>query len=354
MTLKSKITPHRGGPRVVGYVQHQTDALMDGCDLYRIILPLVTLKQQGYPVEWSNNINRIADNGDKWDILVLTRLYTLVPEIRAKLFPMMKAAGKKIVLDIDDDLWELPPWNRYQVTDIDGLSDMVSQVDMVTVSTQPLFDRIKMLNPNVRLLPNAIAPSMWGFNRKEARFVDGLTVGVHGGDSHSRDWAVLVELFTDLALSFPELKFVVSGYNPPELDVLDVPGFADRYTKLPWASIREFPVLVGQVDIGLCPLSDDAFNRSKSALKWMEYGALGIPAVCSPVVYPTVVRHGYNGYIARTPDEWYEYVSDLVKSASLRNRIGQQARREVYQQCNMNARALLWYIAYRKLWGAQK
>jgi glycosyltransferase involved in cell wall biosynthesis len=55
-------------------------------------------------------------------------------------------------------------------------------------------------------------------------------------------------------------------------------------------------------DIGLSPLRDTQFARSKSPLKALEYGALGIPVVAANVEpYASFVRHGETGSCAAPP-----------------------------------------------------
>jgi len=50
-----------------------------------------------------------------------------------------------------------------------------------------------------------------------------------------------------------------------------------------------------QADLAIAPLCDNRFNRSKSAIKFFEYTAMGIPGVYADLApYSSFVRDGYN------------------------------------------------------------
>jgi glycosyltransferase involved in cell wall biosynthesis len=85
-------------------------------------------------------------------------------------------------------------------------------------------------------------------------------------------------------------------------------------------------------DVGLMPLSDDDWSRGKCGLKALQYMALGIPPVVSPVgVNTSIVRDGINGFHARTEEEWVDRIALLLSDESLRRRMGTEARRTVEQ-----------------------
>ena len=99
----------------------------------------------------------------------------------------------------------------------------------------------------------------------------------------------------------------------------------------PWQADSEVEDLRG-VDVGLMPLSDDEWSRGKCGLKALQYMALGIPPVVSPVgVNTSIVRDGINGFHARTEKEWVDRIAQLLSDESLRRRMGTEARRTVEQ-----------------------
>ena len=93
------------------------------------------------------------------------------------------------------------------------------------------------------------------------------------------------------------------------------PGFVNWITQQPaW-------------DIGLAPLADTAFNRCKSAIKTLDYAALGMAVVASDVdVYRGSLADGHGGLLAANdPGAWFVTLSRLVRDDTLRRGLAQGA-----------------------------
>jgi glycosyltransferase involved in cell wall biosynthesis len=83
-------------------------------------------------------------------------------------------------------------------------------------------------------------------------------------------------------------------------------------------------------DIGLMPLPDRPYARGKCAYKLLQYMALGIPGVASPVgVNPQVVTDGVDGFLPADDAQWEQRLVQLIEQPSLRAEVGAQARRRV-------------------------
>ena len=95
---------------------------------------------------------------------------------------------------------------------------------------------------------------------------------------------------------------------------------------VPWSAETEVAE-TAEFDVGLMPLPDDLLTRGKCGCKALQYMALGIPAVCSPVgVNCDIIQHGANGFLPKSPDEWRTVLQCLVDNPSLRNVIGRTGR----------------------------
>jgi glycosyltransferase involved in cell wall biosynthesis len=118
---------------------------------------------------------------------------------------------------------------------------------------------------------------------------------------------------------------------------LKVPGV--RVTTLPWQAATEVEDL-RVIDVGLMPLPDDDWSRGKCAMKALQYMALAIPAVVSPVgANASVVDHGVNGLHASTEDEWVEHLGALLRDPARRASLGTRARQTVEERysCRVHA-----------------
>jgi glycosyltransferase involved in cell wall biosynthesis len=82
--------------------------------------------------------------------------------------------------------------------------------------------------------------------------------------------------------------------------------------------------------VGIMPLPDTDWTRYKCGLKILQYMALGIPAVASPVgVNAEMIRTGENGFLAEADERWLDVLERLVTSRTLRQDIGRAGRRTI-------------------------
>jgi glycosyltransferase involved in cell wall biosynthesis len=333
-------------PSVFGIV-----ASGNGCDYYRLIQPFMHLKENGHRIDWAPPDIARKVPLSKYDIFVFPRVGLPIVAERERAFELAKENNVKIVYELDDDLTTIPDWSpaHPEPEEVENGLAMIRKADMVTVSTGTLAKVMRQYNPNVVILENCIDPDMWSFPKDKNRHIDGLTIGIQGSATHLKDWEVLEPVFRVLAEKYPEIKFVTAGYTPPYLNFL-----GDRLIELGWVPVSRYPQNVNQIDIGVCPLIDIPFNRSKSAIKWMEYSMVQAPSVCSPTVYGSVVQHGVTGFLAKTEEDWVKYLSRLIEKPKLRREIASNARGYVLRHLNIHDRYPRWMAAYRTVWQKTK
>ena len=117
-------------------------------------------------------------------------------------------------------------------------------------------------------------------------------------------------------------SLTVVGAEGPELEAIGA-------TLLPWNETEEIAHLHG-FDVGIMPLADDLWSLGKCAYKLIQYMAVGLPVVASPVgMNRKVVNHGINGFLATTPDEWRAALWTLASEPDLRRRMGDSGRQIV-------------------------
>ncbi|HEY9711916.1 MAG TPA: glycosyltransferase, partial [Chroococcales cyanobacterium] len=102
--------------------------------------------------------------------------------------------------------------------------------------------------------------------------------------------------------------------------------------------LEEFSAL--GFDIGLAPLEDTLFHRSKTNTKYRDYGACKVAGVYSDVdVYSSCVTDGKTGVlVGNTAEEWYRGVASLIDDPALRDNIIASAYADVekhYSQQNV-------------------
>lgn len=96
-----------------------------------------------------------------------------------------------------------------------------------------------------------------------------------------------------------------------------------------------------RIQIGIVPLPDDnPWNPYKFIMKTAQYMSLGIVPVGTPMASNTeVIRHGENGFLASTDDEWVEYISTLVSDVEMRKRMSRESARDAADKYSLQANA---------------
>ena len=108
--------------------------------------------------------------------------------------------------------------------------------------------------------------------------------------------------------------------------------------------------MLSQSDIAFLPLADNRFNRMKSDLKFLECAAHGVVALASPIVYADSIQDGTTGLIYRSPAEFGEKLTGLMKNGAKRRKIAAQAYQWVKENrmlCRHYRARLEWYQSLR-------
>ena len=101
---------------------------------------------------------------------------------------------------------------------------------------------------------------------------------------------------------------------------------------LPWELAREVRDFQS-FDIGLYPIDETLYPgwaSGKSGFKAIQYMAVGIPYVATPVGATTEIGEpGVTHLLARTPDEWYAALEQLIQNRARRRAMGRAGREHV-------------------------
>jgi glycosyltransferase involved in cell wall biosynthesis len=258
----------------------------------------------------------------------------------------------RLVYEIDDDVFSVTPvnWQAYHVytrPEIrEAVTHMAGVADLVTVTTEHLAGvmREETGNENVAVLPNCIPAWVLDLPRQPR---DRPAVGWQGGASHAMDVGLVVNPVKRFLRRFPGWDFRLGG-----TDFRETFAAGDRAVFSPWIPVYEdAPGYYATIDfdIGLAPLLDSPFSRSKSNVKILEYGARGIPSIASDCeVYRSFITHGVNGFLVKRDHEWLHYLSELASDEGLRRKMGEAAR-ETARNLTIEGNWRRWAGAYEGL-----
>lgn len=254
------------------------------------------------------------------------------------------ASGTPVIYETDDDFLHVPPGHPMAERLAPGaryVAELAARADLVTVSTRELARSLSQAAREVRVLPNRLDERLWGA-LPAARPGGPVRIAYAGTPSRSGDFEAVAPALARLkARHGNAVETLFLGFDPG-------PALADR--ALPFredyaAYARELRALAP--DIALAPLADTAFNRCKSAAKWLEYSAAGAAGIFSDAPAYAPVRHGVTGLKAAAEGEWEDALEQLVGDDSLRRSLAGAARAEVLGRWGLAKGAEAFYAAWR-------
>lgn len=252
---------------------------------------------------------------------------------------LFKQSSAKLIFDFDDSIWlqdENPNQSLFQkLKNPAKTARIISYCDLVIAGNDYLANYAKQHNSNVTIIPTTIDTKEYS-PIEVPRNNEAVCIGWSGSFSTIKHFESALEPLKQISGKFGEsVRFKVIGDGNYHNDDLQIKG-------LPWRKDTEIEDLC-DIDIGIMPLPDDDWSKGKCGLKGLQYMALEIPTIMSPVgVNSAIIQDGENGFLASTTEEWVEKLSQLIEDESLRKRMGKAGRKTVEEQYSVEANKEKW------------
>jgi len=256
----------------------------------------------------------------------------------------------KLVLDIDDNLYNVNPWNpSYTAFTTDSsinaggvdiklpkhrnlarlrmFETLIMEADAIVVTTDLLAATYSHLNNNIFIMPNRLIFEKWDFPHIPKLKDDKIRISWMGGSSHLMDWLECHAACARIIKKYPNVKIQLQTSPDCYSDFIRDLG-KENIELHDWIDYtgHSFRMNCIKPDIGIIPLHEDEFSVCKSDLKFSEYATLGVPCVCSNIPpYSKVVEHGVTGFLANDDIEFEKYLEMLINDSALRDNIGTNA-----------------------------
>ena len=348
------------------------------CDHYRAVQPFESIKatsgidttilrQSGRPESLQKALGA--------DVMLLPRVAN---EEWLKIMSDWKNIGKKVVVDFDDDIFNVSPWSphyedhglesytsykngierklwvdgenldiKQNRKSLDIIKKALGLADMVTTTTPILAEVYKQYSDNVVVLPYCIDLDLW--KPMDLKSNDEIRLFWAGGSSHYEDWEMMYDVIPAILDKYPQVKLVFMGMWDGVFKNID-PSRIERHK---WVHMSAYPYKVASLNptIGMIPLVDNEFNRAKSPIKWLEMASLEVPCVSSLVSPYKEIGTPHNGIFIEnnSVNGWIQGLSLLIEDSILRSKMGGYAKRYVENHFDCKKNAHLWSDAYETL-----
>ena len=255
--------------------------------------------------------------------------------------------GLPVLYDIYDPLFSVSAYETYaNMTALDPsmkahfLAEApkylgaMNLADIVTVSTPGMVDHTRAYTPRPvhfrrnfadreTLEAGATARAAAG-NRAEGPFRVAFASGSQG---HEVDFALIADDIAAFLAAAPDRRLMILGHFDPAL--LPAP-LRDRVETHKFAEYDSYLETLAGADCAVMPLTDDAFNRCKSAVRVIDAAAVSVPSLVGTVGdMANMVRDGETGRVLAPGGSWAAALEDLARDRAAARAMGQAARADL-------------------------
>lgn len=298
-----------------------------GTHFHRLEEPLRVARELGIPTAVGQKFGE--EEFHRYETVIA---YELSQEAASEQWQKLARIGRtRLVFDIDDAMWQpdWAPFQRYYTPEVVArMFDNARVAHVVTTSSWVIADYMERVVGcrNVHFAPYTVPAYTLDILQRGGGVADRFAAGFAGSASHEADMDLTMhKAMAGFLRDNPDWDWHFWGKNRE-----DVTGWPDGRTHTyPWTTHRQTYYRSLMMDLCIAPLKGTMFNRSKSAIRFIENSALGIPSIIQDLdPYWPYLEHGYNGYYVgpRGYPSWWVALNDVAANPVHRAQMAAQAR----------------------------
>ena len=252
-------------------------------------------------------------------------------------FIIAKILKKKYIYDYDDAIW-LPNYSEtnasfHRLKAYWKVKYCVKWAYHVTPGNEYLANYAKKYNDKVTIIPTTI-DTINHHNLETDYDVTKPVIGWTGTHTTMQYLDFLIPVIIELENDY-DFDFLIISNEAPTYNLKSM-----QFVK--WNHATEIHDLA-KISIGVMPLEQDIWSEGKCGFKGLQYMALGIPALMSPVgVNKQILDDKVNGYLVNTKKEWKDCLISLLTNKELRKKIGQAGKQTVIDRYSVIANQAIY------------
>ena len=251
---------------------------------------------------------------------------TITPAAQEWLARLRKATSQFTVFTLDNYLPALPAKSLLRDTlpaEITAaLQATLRHTDRLIVSSAMLAETCASWHHDVRFIEPRVSSAQWGNLVIERRYGHKPRVGWVCDGENSADLEIIHKVIVQLS---DRVEWVLMGYCPPSLR-----SHVSEYHAA--VNVEHYPQKLASLNLDLVlePLADNQYNRHRSVIRLLEFGACGYPVICSDNVS---MRNEYLvTRVKNTTNAWLEAISAYLEDPQARENAGDGLRDQVQRK----------------------
>lgn len=234
---------------------------------------------RGTEVTDGSNSEQSWNSISQYDIIFLERPCR---ETDVYIMNYAKMLGKKVWVDFDDLAWEVPKYHpqafSYRSEAFkNNIKMCIMGADVVTTTNQYLADKIKPMNNNVVIIPNALNDYVFKDFKKYNK--NSKDILYRGGPQHMADLDEFSEEITNVIDDNPKYNFHFWGFSPYMIG-----DFVKNDSNVHWMPQIDIMYYFQKIQdlnpkVVMVPLIKSDFNKAISNIAWIEATLAGAVAL---------------------------------------------------------------------------
>jgi glycosyltransferase involved in cell wall biosynthesis len=248
---------------------------------------------------------------------------------------------RPMVLDLDDATYVSYTSPTYGIIGkslkwFSKTDDLIRWATIVICGNRSIADYVSSKGARACLIPTVVDTDVF---RPASRSVNGDGPVPHSSGPPVLGWIGTHSTFPYLKSIFPALtelakehdfKLKIVGARVAEIAISGI-----EVENLPWSLTREVQDFQS-LDVGLYPidinLHDSKWAAGKSGFKAIQYMAVGVPYVATPIGASAEIGEvGVTHFFASTQEQWRDALMELIMNGDKRKEMGAAARRHVVE-----------------------
>ncbi len=272
-----------------------------------------------------------VSNASQYDIVFVQRECFM---LGTSYFEKKFKSKSKLIFDLDDSIWlqNVSAQNKKLsfLKDSEKTNKIMQMSDLIFAGNEYIKNYALNFNKNVTIVPTTIDTQEYQrIKLKDKK--DTVCIGWSGSITTIEHFKYCLPALSILKKKYGdkiEIQVIGDGtYRNEELGIIG----------LPWKKDTELKDL-SKIDIGLMPLPNDEWASGKCGLKGLQYMALEIATIMSPVgVNTEIIQDCKNGFLAESMDEYVSKISILIEDEQLRKQLGLAGRKTVIDHYSVSA-----------------
>jgi len=224
------------------------------------------------------------------------------------------------VMDVDDAIWLSKPLGSISIP------HLAPRMDVIIAGNNYIANWFDKYCKNIHIVPTSIDTARYAV-KKDNTDSDKFVIGWTGTSSNFPNFKLVEKTLAKFLSEHKDACFKIIADRAWESELIP----AERIEFVQWS--REVEVEALQtMSVGIMPLFDTPWTRGKCSFKMLQYMAVGLPVIVSPVgMNNEVLSKGDIGFAANTDEQWYDALESLYKEKQLRAKLGDKGR-EVIEQ----------------------